>query len=460
MRAPKIPKRPENPGPDQGELVRFDVVPDGNTEPSQAGHVRVENIEVAPEGVFPDVQPEVSEGAVAANAISAEVAAKAETTAKRSSAQRGKHSPERHGDGSVRLGDVFYHNKKRIIVTERNYDEASVLYRRRWEARQKAQPALGSGALHGVIKEIADKLDMDTAIAAPDAKDVVEPLAQPEPEVELVTNPEPKPEPPPFGSVERILALRDANWAGFLPTTNTEKNDAFKLLQALETDRGVYDFLMSIYYHTRRFEAQRTDPETGELVWNYYEAKQLARQAVVSVIHEMGDKLLGSMAEYDELETLGAIVKETDNPNVTLSELIKDEKTDLRRASAGVVRYIDTNQVYNHELDLPFTPFTDREQRPSARPLSGKNKTVMDPFTAALLLNDDKMEMVRGYVLGRLDEITVKDLRSVIPTLMNEDKVRANYWLLVLSKVKGQYKKFADSIFDELDNQAADNKVQ
>jgi len=454
MRQPKIPMRPEKPGPDQGELVRFDIVPDGNTEPSQAGHVRVENIEVVAEGVFPDVQPEVSEGAVAANAISAEVAAQTEATAKRSSAQHGKHSPARHGDGSVRLGDVFYHNKKRIIVTERNYDEVSVLYRRRWEARQKAQPTLGSGALHGVIKEVADKLSMDAALAAPDTK------AEPEraPELEIQPESETKPELPPFGSVERILALRDANWAGFLPTTNTEKNDAFKLLQALETDKGVHDFLMSIYYHTLDVELKRVDEETGEKTRNYYEAKQLSHQAVVSVIHEMGDKLLGSMAEYDDLEALKAIVDDTDNPDLTMEELQQEHGRKANRADAAVVRYIDTQPIYDHELDLPITPFTDREQRPSARPLPGKNKTVMDPYTAAVLLGHD--EVARGYVLGRMTEIKVKDMRDVIPEVMNEDMIRGNYWTQVLLRVKGEYKKFADSIFDELDNQAAANKVQ
>lgn len=453
MRQPRIPKRPpENPGPDQGELVRFDIVPDGNTEPSQAGPARATNIEVVPEGVFPDVQPEVSEGAVAANAISAEVSAKAEDTAKRSRAQHGLHSPERHGDGSVRLGDVFYHNKKRIIVTERNYDEASVLYRRRWEARQKAQPSLGSGALEGVIKKTAEKLSMDAALARPEVKSGSEHVAEPEMPSET------KPEPLPFGSVERILALRDAEWAGFLPTTNTEKNDGFKLLQALETDKGVYDFLMSIYYHTRKFESQRADPKTGELVWTYYEAKQLARQAVISVIHEMGDKLLGSIAEYDDLEALKATVDETDNPSLTMEELQKEHGRKPNRADAAIVRYIDTQSIYDHELDLPITPFTDREERPSSRPLPGKNKTVMDPYTAAVLLGHD--EMARGYVLGRMTEIKVRDMRGVIPEIMNEDMVRANYWLQVLSRVKGQYKKFADSIFDELDNQAVAHKVQ
>lgn len=460
MRTPKIPKRPENPGPDQGELVRFDIVPDGNTEPSQAGHVRVENIEVVPEGVFPDVQPEMSEGAVAANAIAAEVSAKAQDTTKRSKAQQGRHSPARHGDGSVWLGDVFYHNKKRIIVTERNYDEASVLYRRRWEARQKAQPTLGSGALHGVIKEIADKLDMDTAIAAPDAKDVVEPQARPEPEAELVANPETKPEPPPFGSVERILALRDANWAGFLPTTNTEKNNGFKLLERLETPHGVQSFLMEIYDHTIYVERHRENPKTGEKIFVPMNiARERAQQAMISVIHEMGDKLLGSMAEYDELEALGKIVDNTDNPNLTLEEVLKESGLSLNRAAAGIVRFGDTNPIRNHELDLPITPFTDREERPSKRPLPGKNKTIMDPYTAALLIGTD--EMARGYVLGRMTEITVKDMRNMIPTIMNEDMVRANYWSQVLARVKGiKYAKIVDSILDELDNQAAGNKVQ
>lgn len=452
MRQPQIPKRPEKPGPDQGELVRFDIVPDGNTEPSQAGRARVENIEVVPEGVFPDAQPDVSEGAVAANAITAEVTAKAQDTAKRSTAQRGKHTPARHGDGSVQLGDVFYHNKKRIIVTERNYDETSVLYRRLWESRQKAQPALGSGALEGVIQETAEKLSMDAALEASDTK------AEPEQILEPTPVPESRPDLPPFGSVERILALRDAKWAGFLPTTNTEKNDGFKLLQELETDLGVHNFLMSIYYHTVDVENKRIDEETGRKAWTYYEVKALAHQAVISVIHEMGDKLLGSMAEYDELEKLKTIIDETDNPNLTLEQVREESGLKPNRADAAVVRYIDTNQVYNHELDLPITPFTDREERPSSRPLPGKNKTVMDPYTAAVLLGHD--EMARGYVLGRMTEITVKDMRTVIPTIMNEDMIRGNYWLQVLSRIKGEYKRFANSIFDELDNQAAANKVQ
>ncbi len=453
MRPPKIPtSSPEHPGPDQGELVTFDLVLDGNTDPAQAGPPRVENITVVPEGIFPTDQPTKSEGAIAANAIAAEVGAKAEDTAKRSRAQRGIHSPERHGDGSVRLGDVFYHEGKRVIVTERNYDEASVLYRRRWEARQKAQPTLGSNAIQGVVQDIANRLSMDAAIAVPDAKPAPKPVLQPESQRET------KLEPPPFGSVERILALRDANWAGFLPTTNTEKNDAFKLLQALETERGVYDFLMSIYYHTKDVELKRANPETGELVRTFYEAKQLARQAVISVIHEMGDKLLGSMAEYDDLEALKAIIDETDNPDLTMEEVRKEHDLKPNRADAAVVRYVDTQPIYEHEIDLPITPFTDREERPSSRPLPGKNKTVMDPYTAAVLLGRD--EMARGYVLGRMTEIKVKDMRGVIPVIMNEDMVRANYWLQVLSRVKGQYKKFADNIFDELDNQAAANKVQ
>ena len=60
MRQPRIPKRPENPGPDQGELVRFDIVPDGNTEPSQAGRARVENIEFVQDGLLPPADPEIS----------------------------------------------------------------------------------------------------------------------------------------------------------------------------------------------------------------------------------------------------------------------------------------------------------------------------------------------------------------------------------------------------------------
>ena len=344
------------------------------------------------------------------------------------------------------------------IVTYSNLDSAmehaQALNKKILANQHKSVTEQSDNPLTKVIAEVAGKLSMDAAIAAP------EPTTESERMVESETESKTRPELPPFGSVERILALRDAKWAGFLPTTNTEKNDGFKLLQELETELGVHNFLMSIYYHTKRVERNRVDEMTGKRVRTYYETNKLAHEAVISVVYEMGDKLLGSMAEYDELEKLNEIVAQTDNPSLTLGELIKDEKIDLRRAAAGAVRYIDTRQVYNHELDLPFTPFTDREQRPPARPLPGKNKTVMDPFTAALLIDDDKMEMVRGYVLGRMDEITVKDLRSVVPTLMSEDMVRGNYWLQVLIGVTGSYKKYAEYIFDELDNQAAASKVQ
>ena len=423
MRAPKIPKRPENPGPDQGELLRFDVVPDGNTEPSQAGSIRVENIEVVPEGVFPDVQPEVSEGAVAANAISAEVTAQAEATAKRSSAQRGKHTPARHGDGSVRLGDVFYHNGKRVTVTERNYDETSVLYQRVWDAKQKVKPALGSEAIQGVVESVAASLSMDNAIST------TEPEPEPKPtERELTVLP----------SRERMMALREDEIAGILPATHEEKNFAIYMVDALRKPGEVQNYFMLIH--------ARTKQNYINAFGHFHGSHEAGDGAVISKLYEIGDYLSQSREEGEALIDL--LAKLQDTPNWRLS-LADDEFDGHKTALITLVRNLDLEQYRDYDQTPPFTLMTTREDRTSEQKFADKHKEVMDPYFAAYENGGD--EEIKAYIEQRIANLRAMDVVKVLPRYIDAERKRYTFWENVLRGVRTpKFVATANAILEDL----------
>ncbi len=211
----------------------------------------------------------------------------------------------------------------------------------------------------------------------------------------------------------RLQALYDDERAGFLPTTNREKNQAITFLDYMDHSSypsHIAKQLQEIFVHQKN------------LVWRYAPdiAVNEARKAVMSVAFELGDYLINSVHQLDALTELGTSIDECPNPKVTLLEEIGLN----HRGYAPLIRYIDISNFRKNGLDesLGFNPLKTREDRsPKLDP--DKNKTIEDQYTS---------EMINPIVLAHVDELvssmTIGQTRIISKEAISDQLKRRAYW--------------------------------
>lgn len=240
-------------------------------------------------------------------------------------------------------------------------------------------------------------------------------------------------------TITRIASVIEAESAGFIPTTQLEKNSALTLIDYLENPQkfpgGVHDHLMEIYTHQ-----VGVFQEQGK---GYGQAQILAKVSVASVLHTYGDHLANARMSFRQLSLVGKLIAETPNPRLSLQTAFDDRHVP-RSNIAPLVRYVDQSSfAQNRQWPYLFDPFLTVENR--LNPLAGANKRIEDVYTG----ENERVEKQR--VAEFLDVTTLKDVREITQPALQDQVKRGTFWVTCLLGAKGVYKEVAHTILTSAD---------
>jgi hypothetical protein len=452
---PKKPTPAED--PNQGAFFGVEVAGNGATDPANF-RAKARIVEPGEEGVYYPPSPEAVQPVTVTpvETVKAGLEKTARTRRNRSKGNEGKHSARDPETGSYAAGlklGAFLPGFGPVM--ERNWDEAKA-FAQRLDAERQKRHALAptfdadtSRDIRPVVEEIAAQHDIERALTDDGEEALGNSTAQPASHEHSTA--------PLITSEQKLHIIREQ--AGFAPATHDEKNTAIGLIFSA-TENGAYwvhSYLMETYDHLVKHYAN-----TEGRVLN--EAKKMASDGVVSRINEMGDYLQGAVDDGKALQWLNDKVDTVANPALTLEEAVvdsfepvgedeearaKDEQTMLW-AVAAIVRY------YDHEThqEVPFTPMTEREDRSVDSDEEGKNKQLYNPYVAAFLLSDersgimDKYAAIRTHISELMSQITVKELRTLVPKALADQRNRYRFWRQALADMKGPYKEAAKRRLD------------
>ena len=221
---------------------------------------------------------------------------------------------------------------------------------------------------------------------------------------------------------EKLIILAEAHDAGFLPTTNEEKNTATAYL----------DYIMS-----GKFELgpQSQLIEVGNFHGRHHDfatAYEFSLQAGRSIAHEFGDWLTQAKTQLEDLVIVQQLLHETDNPNLSLAVALN---ADMLKA-IPLVRYIDLealraggvqHQTAQGKVQPRFDVLRTRRNESASATVEGKNKTLEDPYTG------ERTKAVNKWLKMRLTQIKVGDVRMVIGDAIADQQHRVAFHELVLN---------------------------
>ncbi len=271
------------------------------------------------------------------------------------------------------------------IETEagRTYDRFTMRFagKHKFKARQKARELW------------SDLLNQHMGVGA-DRPNVQEPVEVPE--VEKV---------PGLSTREKLIILAEAENAGFLPTTNEEKNMVVTYLDYIKSQKfelGTQSQLVEVgNFHGKHH--------------GYAAALEFAKQAGRSIAFEFADWHRQASTQLVDLLDVDRLLSDVDNPNLSLAVALNSE---MQRA-IPLVRFMDLSQLrasgkVEHEAgDETVSPHFDvlrtRRNKNSEYIVPGMNKVLEDPYTA-----EERSKVVTKWLKTRMMQIKVGDVRSTI----------------------------------------------
>ncbi len=357
---------------EQGELLHVAI---SRTAPAEI-------IGVYPEGSFAEVtvQPE----ALTLEGTTQAVAAERLKTQHRREGQAGKHSPLSRGESyleGLRPGDFL--------------PDFGPVKDSNWEAAKLRAAQLDSARR---INERTNPPIFPRELVA---------------EVEPIRDPS-----------DKLIILRDDERAGFLPTTNQEKNQAVKLLEFVHNPRypeGINEYLNMIFM--RQQKIAQNNGLKGE------EIKTSGMNAVMSVVNEWADYLQNARHSQMELRKLQFMAR-TANQSSSLRAATKPRDGQTYDIAA-LVRYVDLIDFREHPAHFSSDPLrtkTDRQTDDMA-----KHKTVGDKYT--LLAPDEE---TAAHILAVSMQTTVHKARPIIIDAIKDQALRELFWQKVFQSVNKQ----------------------
>lgn len=214
--------------------------------------------------------------------------------------------------------------------------------------------------------------------------------------------------PPKLPTRERLQAIHEDPRAGFLPTTNEEKNTVLAWLDYLDNPKyplGVNNQLLEIYN-----KHQRNSKNPAH--------REHAKRAMLSIPHEVYDFWSNATESLENLTDLSEILSLGQSPKVSLTEEVQ-----AHPAFGALIRYRDLAR-FRDKNQLPSgikNPLMTREDR---RPhlLKGKNKTLEDIYTQKELTPD-----VAEYIEQEAAALTIGQARSLLRKAIVDQKARQTF---------------------------------
>lgn len=221
---------------------------------------------------------------------------------------------------------------------------------------------------------------------------------------------------------EKLLILAEAEHAGFLPTTNEEKNMVLTYLDYIKNEAfnlGAQSQLLEVgNFHGKHH--------------SYATAKDFALQAGRSIANEFGDWFVQSEQQLADLFVVKELLQATDNPDLSLAVALH---ADMLKA-IPLLRFIDLTMLrdkgeiaYKFQ-DMAYKPKFDvlRTRRNESKELlqEGKNKVLEDPYTGT------RSKAATNWLKLRMMQVKVGDVRKIIEAAILDQTNRMQFHKLVL----------------------------
>lgn len=429
--------------PDQGAFFGVEIRSNGATDPADFATNAKIVIPQDGEPYFPPVEEngKLTQGTV--DAVRAGIAAEALKTANRRAGNAGKHSAEHPKTGSyadgLRLG-AFLPGFGPVM--ERNREEA-IAYARKLDTQNAAKVAQNP-----TLPE-----DGDPAQPRPVAElvaGVAEALSIPD-DTQASEQNDPEENKPPLldHGLKIEFLLRDEK-VHFMPTTHDEKNTATSILAQMteHPNSGARRHLEETYQNLIKQYLQQNDESAKKV--SFSEIQERARTGVSSRVHEIGDYFGAAKRDGNALAWASSIMDETPNPDISLKEMLEDvgvEDSEMSfDAVVALIRYNDLMQA-RYQKDLPM--MTQREEETTGLPLQ-KRKIVTDPYRAAFTPNEassivqERHDVLREHILQQYENLTVRELRKLVPQALEDQRNRYRFWGGVLRQVGDEYQDVAE----------------
>jgi hypothetical protein len=220
---------------------------------------------------------------------------------------------------------------------------------------------------------------------------------------------------------DKLLGLRDDQRAGFLPTTHTEKNQAFELLDYMDNPKypkGVDQRLTEIFMHQQILANKKG--LKGRDILNY------GQEAVTSVVNEWGDYLKSAIASHAELATLKEQLDSGINPHISTIEATEPEDNQTFDYN-GLVRFVNLKSLRDGQA-FAFDPLKTKQDRSVVH--SDKNKIIEDGYTAT-----GSVVEIQNFIDDVAQQLTVKESRAILNEALEDQAARRIFWYRALSAV-------------------------
>lgn len=231
----------------------------------------------------------------------------------------------------------------------------------------------------------------------------------------------------------KLDIFKDDKRLQFYPATNREEEQGRRALNYLDEPHGIHSMLDEI--------AAKSYKDARKAGLSNTKARQAARIARTSVIHEWGSYVGDAKRQLGELQDLAEKLDGV-NPNLTIREATEDDHS----AFPVLVREHDLEIFHAKGKEaLGFDPLLTREDRsPQTDP--SRNKAVHDRYTT-----DTPEDMIQERILEWSNGTTVGALNRSkrLAILIARTRNRGRFWDSLLLSTEGADKRVAAQIREE-----------
>ncbi len=237
---------------------------------------------------------------------------------------------------------------------------------------------------------------------------------------------------PVLSTRERLQAIYDDPRAGFMPTTNREKNTIMTYLDYLDNPEyplGVTNQLFEVFIHQQRLDKPRStdSPELRlEKRSRNRNGLHMATRSMESITYELGDYLENARRSVASLTELRQFLSEPISPTIAIAEEVPTTEHGLRALIRyrDLARFRDKNELPTGLKD-PLRTKEDRIRHESARTAadSGPNKTVEDLYTRS-----GTDTLTDAYLEEAAAAMTIKQARRLINDAISDQRMRFAFY--------------------------------
>jgi hypothetical protein len=235
---------------------------------------------------------------------------------------------------------------------------------------------------------------------------------------------------------EKLIGLRDDSRAGFLPTTHTEKNQAFEILDYADNPQyptSINKRLDEIFRHQQKIAEGKNIQ--GREKYTY------AIDSVRSVVNEWSDHLQEAIRTHAELTKLKELLESGISPHINLVEATEPDGEQTFDYNV-LVQYVDLKKFRDGQT-FSFDPLKTKEDRSIIH--DTKNKIIENQYTAFGSLIE-----IQEFIDAAAEKLSVKDGRQLVEEALSDQAARRLFWYRALKAVDQQgFKEIAERALDE-----------